>query len=423
MKALLIGILLCTLGTAWSQSTWYEVPTPTTNKLNDIDFVDSSVGYIVGDCTTILKTTDGGENWLELNHTGISTNTWSHELVDVDFVDEQIGFVSLLNDNHGVYKTVDGGMTWTPASNTSSNMCYKSCTYVNSENDYFIGGAGCFQSAQVNHFVNSVWNISTVNYETFNPGDYVVELDFNNGIGLAALNGRYMLRSIDNGATWDSLPAFFPSTNSNEVLTSVMFASADTVFAGYEYPNIPGTGFLMSVDAGLTWTNVNIPSFVSPAARDFTKAGNSDIYGGGITASWHDMGVIFETTDGINWSETFVLETINGMDNYGSDVVFAVGDSGYVVTNVPLGNIGVDEGQAFSSISIYPNPTTDIITIRNESNEPMVYTLINAQGVVLMEHFEAIDGNTLDLSQMPSGMYFLKPASELYPTVYKISKM
>ena len=421
MKILLMAFCFCALTTGWSQSTWYEIATPTSNKLNAIDFVNSSVGYIVGDSTTILKTTDGGENWIELNHSGITMNTWSHRLSDVDFVDEQIGFVTLMDDNYGVYKTIDGGLNWVPAGNTASNMCYKSSTFVNSENDYFVGGAGCFQSAQISHFVDPNWNPSTVNYETFNPGEYVVEMDFHNNIGLAVLHGRYMLRSIDNGATWDSLPALFPSTNSNEVLTSVMFSSADTVYVGYEYPNIPGDGFLMSIDAGLTWFGISIPSFVSPAARDFTKANNYDIYGGGIALN--NSGVIFETTDGSNWSHTLVLEPINGMDNYGNDVVFAVGDSGYVLTNVPPGNIGLDEEETFHAIEVYPNPTSDFITIKSDINNAQVYDLVNAQGRIVIGNIEVSTEKTIDLSSLAEGVYYLKTRADLNFLVEKIVKL
>ena len=410
MKALIIGIFLSAVNAAWSQSTWYEISTPTSNKLNAIDFANSSIGYIVGDSTTILKTTDGGVNWAELSHSGLPTNAWSHKIVDVDFVTDLVGFVTVLDDNDGVYKTVDGGMFWTPAWSSGSNMCYKSSVFAAAENDYFVGGAGCFQSAQIEHSLNSVWTTSTVNFETFNPDEYVVEMDFQNNIGLAVMKNQHMLRSTDNGITWDTLPVLL---SPGKVFTSVMFSTADTVYAGYEEnPILPGFGFLMSVDAGLTWNNVSTTGFFYPAARDFTKSGNFNVYAGGVTAN--DMGIVFETT---------VLQPINGMDNYGSDVVFAVGDSGYVVTNVPLGNIGIDEDDSFSSVTIYPNPTTDIITIRNEDNEPIVYNLINYQGRIVIEDIEATNNTTIDLSEMPSGMYFLKSTAKLYPTVHKISKL
>lgn len=419
MKALLIGICLCVLSTAWSQSTWYEIPTPTSNKLRAIDFVNSSVGYIVGDSTTILKTIDGGETWVELNHSGISTNNWSQDLVDVDFVNELVGFVTLLNDNYGVYKTVDGGITWTPAANSGSNMCYKSCAYVTTENDYFVGGAGCFQSGQIEHFENSVWSISTVNYETFNPDEYVVEMDFQNNIGLAGLHGQYMLRSTDSGVTWDTLPAWL---SQSKVFTSVMFSTADTVYAGYEETlGSPGFGFLVSTDGGITWAYQFSIGSLYPAARDFAKASNFDLYAGGITMN--GSGIIFESTNGVNWSEISVLKPINGIDTYGTDVTFAVGDSGYVISNVAPSNIGLDEDDFFIPTTIYPNPSAEIITIEIESEELVVYNLVTAQGRVVIGDIEVNKEKTIDLSEIPAGIYYLKSTMKIYTEVHKIIKL
>ena len=45
-----------------------------------------------------------------------------------------------------------------------------------------------------------------MNYESFNPGEYVAQMDFNGTTGLAAMNGPYMLRSTDSGFTWDTIP-------------------------------------------------------------------------------------------------------------------------------------------------------------------------------------------------------------------------
>ena len=143
----IVLVLFAALFLTWNGNAqlWYEVSVPTGYNLNAIDFPSNTVGYIVGDSTTILKTTDGGITWQEVNHSGLFNSNFSHEIVDIDFVDEVTGFIAILNDNEGVYKTSDGGLTWTPAANNMSNMCYKSSVYANSGDDYFVGGAGCFQ--------------------------------------------------------------------------------------------------------------------------------------------------------------------------------------------------------------------------------------------------------------------------------------
>ena len=49
------------------------------------DFVDSNTGYVVGD-GKIIKTTDGGVNWLPL------TSGSSSDLHSVDFINSNIGW-------------------------------------------------------------------------------------------------------------------------------------------------------------------------------------------------------------------------------------------------------------------------------------------------------------------------------------------
>jgi photosystem II stability/assembly factor-like uncharacterized protein len=326
----------------------------------------------------------------------------------------------MLSDNHGVYKTTDGGLNWTPASNTMSNMCYKSCTYINSEDDYLIGGAGCFQSAQVDKFENSNWTISTVNYETFNPSQYVTDFDFNNGIGLASMRSEYMLRSTDAGVTWDSINM---QMGNSATLTSVMFASADTAYAGYKI-NGGGFGLLISTDAGLTWTqDGNSASFFYPAFLSLGKSSNGMLYTGGAI-SWDIGGIMFNTDDGSQiWNMQEVDQPINGIDSYGADITFGAGDSGYVIVNTDFSTMGLIEDNYFDPISVYPNPVTDFFTIENEFDEPIEYNLVNAQGKIIISNIVAINNKTVDISAIPSGIYFLKPTIEVSGVVHRVVKL
>ncbi|MDX2360326.1 MAG: T9SS type A sorting domain-containing protein [Crocinitomicaceae bacterium] len=409
----LLNIFFCTtLVTA----QWYDVPVFSNDKLNEIDFPSNSVGYIVGDSTTIFKTTNGGESWFELIHSGLPNNAFSHQIVDVKFVDEQIGFIAILNDNDGVYKTVDGGLNWFPASNSGSNMCYKSSLFVNSEDNYFIGGAGCFQSGQIDHFSSSSWSSSIVNYESFNPDEYIVEMDFNGNVGIAVMNGQSFLRSVDNGATWDEIPSMFTG---DRKLTSVMFASADTVFAGYEEPILPGFGFLISTDAGLTWQNQSTIGFFYPAARGFAKSASGDLYAGGIGVN--DFGIIFESDDWLNWSETIVDHALNGMGGY-DEVMFAVGDNGYVIVNALFGGVGVEELNS-NQLNIYPNPTKGVFTVERADTEPLILEVVDVYGNQLESLIEFTSLKLeLDITHLPDGVYFIHTSNGISSTSSRILK-
>ena len=110
-------------------------------RLNDVQFVNASTGWAVGDRGLILRTTDGGLTWLELSNVGRDANT-NQNFADkiqnlrplsqtqktqpvtcrwhsVSFVDEKTGW--LVGSYQGAYarrrrsivmRTIDGGVKW-----------------------------------------------------------------------------------------------------------------------------------------------------------------------------------------------------------------------------------------------------------------------------------------------------------------------
>ena len=51
---------------AFSQIGWFwQNPTPQGNYLNDVKFISPNTGWAVGSLGTIIKTTNGGANWVE----------------------------------------------------------------------------------------------------------------------------------------------------------------------------------------------------------------------------------------------------------------------------------------------------------------------------------------------------------------------
>lgn len=97
-----------------------------------ISFVDESIGYAAGrlgtecpargmvpsspnaDCrTAVWKTTDGGKSWKKLNHAPRHGGAWYP--ADIQFVDKRNGYLLLVNpDSHGslLYSTMNGGIGW-----------------------------------------------------------------------------------------------------------------------------------------------------------------------------------------------------------------------------------------------------------------------------------------------------------------------
>ncbi len=82
----------------------------TTSSLNSISFVNENVGYVCGDGGLVYKTINGGGTWTPAN-TGIPANI---DLTAISFLDESKGVVAGISGK--AYVTANGGTTWTEQS-------------------------------------------------------------------------------------------------------------------------------------------------------------------------------------------------------------------------------------------------------------------------------------------------------------------
>jgi photosystem II stability/assembly factor-like uncharacterized protein len=100
-----LPLLFVFIASSYSQGNWeLLIPLPTSNQMNSLTFFDDQTGWSVGKYGTILKTTDGGQNW------GIKEIPWLFDLADVQFPSAQTGYV--VGTDGFILKTTDGGESW-----------------------------------------------------------------------------------------------------------------------------------------------------------------------------------------------------------------------------------------------------------------------------------------------------------------------
>jgi photosystem II stability/assembly factor-like uncharacterized protein len=85
-----------------SYSQWSQQVTNTTNHLSDVHFLNDSVGFVVGNNGTFLKTNDRGQIW---NKTVINS---ADDLQAVFALNE----LTILAGGDILYKSIDGGLSW-----------------------------------------------------------------------------------------------------------------------------------------------------------------------------------------------------------------------------------------------------------------------------------------------------------------------
>jgi photosystem II stability/assembly factor-like uncharacterized protein len=84
--------------------SWEQQDCAATSQLWDVFFINELQGWTIG--KEIFKTTDGGNNWVDVTPSGHIFNF----LTTIQFVDELTGWTT--GDNGTLLKSTDGGYTW-----------------------------------------------------------------------------------------------------------------------------------------------------------------------------------------------------------------------------------------------------------------------------------------------------------------------
>ncbi|MES2557079.1 MAG: YCF48-related protein [Bacteroidota bacterium] len=411
-KTVFLFLALLTGGMSATAQSWFQVPTGTTKKLNTIDFPSSTVGYIGGNDSLLLKTTDGGQTWNPVAFSGITFYPNGEHFVKLQFITETIGFAAV-GPYSGSYKTTDGGLTWTVLP-LSGNLCFNQGIYFSDENNGVIGGSGCFQGELVDRLSGGTWSAATIaSAAPLNSLNMITDIDFRGSLGLASSQGGRFLRSTDSGQTWDSIAS--PHGNSVPLL-SIAIIDDTLCYAGFDHMDGSGFGLLRSHDAGLTWSDeMEMATFAYPDYYGIHLAVNDNVYagaksylgGGGMIFTRNNGGWIFESVD----------QAIYDFSSYGDSVVFGVGDSGYVVTNVPLAILSADELTGdLIDFTVSPNPTDGKITFSTEFSANASYLLFTTEGKTVGEG--KLSEQELDLTLLPAGSYIvrIKDAESIFTT-------
>ncbi|MBN2103224.1 hypothetical protein JW835_04200 [bacterium] len=112
---------------------WIKQKCPVFNNLSDVFFLDSNVGWIVGDNYTILKTINSGNEWL-LQSIQEPISLWS-----IFIINSKIGWI--VGDNGTILKTDNGGDSWMNQISNITN-CLRSVYFINENIGWVVGDGG-----------------------------------------------------------------------------------------------------------------------------------------------------------------------------------------------------------------------------------------------------------------------------------------
>ncbi|MCB2218878.1 MAG: C10 family peptidase [Bacteroidetes bacterium] len=251
--------------------------------------------------------------------------------------------------------------------------------------------------------------------------------------------------SIYDGATMDA--ELLGTYSGTTTPTATIMSTSNKVLVVFEADGdgTTGSGWKMEYESMLPTYCSGMDLHTAPAGSfddgsgSFNYKNNTNCmykiqpdYANGVTMTFTE----FDTEEGVDILKVYdasnnqLIEELSGSDL--PDPIFmesgqiflvfqsdgAMNHGGFTV-EYEADNVGIDEADAFKGLQVYPNPASNKLNITFIQNEVSSYTvkLISVTGEVVYsernDRFEGTYVNSIDLSQMAKGVYFLNLSNEL----------
>jgi len=371
------------------QAQWTLQDSGTTENLNDVYCISADTVVVVGDNGTILRTTNGGSDWLPVS------NPATGNLHQVQFIDTQTGYAA--GDSGVILKTTDAGVSWQNLNtNTTENLLALS---VLSSDILFVGGNNGLIMKTMDGGIT--WNILNTGLLLEDVFDLqIMNNDVVYGIG-ADLSGSYYIKSINQGTDWESI-----SISPYNSPTSLYFFDLQH---GY----IIGLPIFSVTNNAVDFADFPIPE----------PGGSYDIFAFSETDFWI-VGMDYRQN---NYGEGFIAKYNNDPNagfyevNYGgtkynaikftsSIIGYVVGDNGAILKNetgLPEFATGINTRKKNIRYNVSPNPAKNIVKIKCDFNlTNLRYKIYNLQGLLIKD--DSLESDQIDVSNLDTGIYLLE---------------
>ncbi|MDD5362883.1 MAG: YCF48-related protein [Ignavibacteria bacterium] len=291
------------------QSQWIQQYTGTTSNLYDMKFLNERTGWVVGDAGVLLKTTNGGINWVQMGYP-----VGGKPFNGVHIVDSNIVYV--VGYYETIIKTTNGGSNWIIIRNGPSfqGESYFCVFFIDKDKGWIAGtgekvlkttdGGETIDSAYVNggwfydmYFKDANTGCMSEEGRVFKTtngginwypslsaslGHIFMKISFVDNLygWVCSLNGRAVYRTIDFGSNWSLIDTTVPG------MGCIHFINKDTGFMGGNTNRL-----YKSTNSGFSWRREN--TVTSNEQFEAIKFVNDTV--GWVAAT---TGVILHTTKG-----------------------------------------------------------------------------------------------------------------------------
>ncbi len=395
-KVLLILLMLSTqVGFAqWKLSTFES-----TSYINTVAFPSENAAYIAGAVGKLYKSTDQGATWTDIYDFGVFTQP-----EDMFFINADTGFVNIYGTQ---YRTIDGGVNWD---------YYGSFYRVKAVQDTLYASKLSNDTVTIQKSVDlgDTWTTLFEKYETKSQPYLFSVVD---GMNAFFINPKEVDRVYKTTNGFSSIDTLF--IRNGDMVLQKEFDYKDLEF-GYHYGSRRSESHpTRTWSKGDFYYPIDLDGFgVLPVFDlDFKK---------GIMYASSLYGKIYSSTNnGLTWTEhrTPTEDPIYSISFYDKENGIAISENRIFYTNTGGEPLGFGKQSNWNSeISIYPNPTQNMLSIEYSGGADMLIEVYSASGVKVKTIISNTELTKIDLSNFANGVYFISFTSEGQKQTKKVVK-
>lgn len=385
-----------------SYSQWVQQGLPTATGINGMYFTDSLNGWIcagrtsvepgVSDSGIILRTTNGGVNWIK------QKDTINNPLYAIKMADANNGYC--VGGYRTILKTSNGGSNWNQLPDPGFGNYFSDIALINKDTFYVSG-------ITVNGGIWKTTNGGSSFIQQFSGR--IMKLDFiTEQTGWAIYTSFYLYKTTNGGMNW-LLQKNFPDAQSN-----LQFIDENTgwIIGG---SSSSSSGVLKTTDGGLNWVSQSLPPNAGHPGAIFMLNKNY-----GWTGSSGNR-ILKTINGGDNWilyssmpiSESYHLFFADSLHGWASDFGIAHTTNGGATFIQPVSS---NQPTDYILKQNYPNPFNPITTIefslkKQSSITLKVYNSLGKEISFLINHESLQSGSykyIFNAENLTSGIYFYK---------------
>jgi photosystem II stability/assembly factor-like uncharacterized protein len=302
-------------------SSWTTLKSFIKSDLISVNFPYYKTGYTSGYNGTILKTTDCGNSWTE------QISGTSSPLFCINFLNENTGFAGGFNI---ILKTTNGGLNWIEQNiNISPVSQIMGISFLNDSNN--IIAVSNSPSGNIYKTTNggSNWNKYSLNLTFLYGGvvDLVKSMKFlNENTGFVITDFGTILKTVNSGVNWTQNSIFRPENEKQGIMSDLSIIDSNKI-------HITGGGCsdFTSSDGGASWS-VNIGNKKDVRANYFINENTGYCVG--------ENGKINKSTDGgLSWLEqdSETQEQLNSVNFLNENTGYTCGHNGVIMKTTNSG--------------------------------------------------------------------------------------